>query len=46
MITEDQLEQLCLDWFHTIGYDYTCGYANARLYITMVLDMMEYIKNY
>ncbi len=29
MITEDQLEQLCLDWFKTIGYDYICGYDIA-----------------
>ena len=28
-ITEDQLEQLCLDWFKTIGYDYVCGYDIA-----------------
>lgn len=26
MITEDQLEQLCLEWFQSIGYDYACGY--------------------
>ena len=25
VITEDQLEQLCLDWFKAIGYDYACG---------------------
>jgi len=29
VITEDQLEQLCLDWFKTIGYDYACGYDIA-----------------
>ena len=29
MITEDQLEQLCLDWFKDIGYDYVCGYDIA-----------------
>lgn len=29
MITEDQLEQLCLDWFQAIGYDYICGYDMA-----------------
>ncbi len=29
MITEDQLEQLCLDWFKSIGYDYACGYDIA-----------------
>lgn len=29
MITEDQLEQLCLDWFKYIGYDYVCGYDIA-----------------
>ncbi|RLA44541.1 MAG: hypothetical protein DRR06_09430 [Gammaproteobacteria bacterium] len=29
MITEDQLEQLCLDWFQSIGYDYICGYDIA-----------------
>ena len=26
MITEDQLEQLCLDWFESIDYDYVCDY--------------------
>ncbi len=25
MITEDQLEQLCLDWFREGGYEYTNG---------------------
>lgn len=29
MITEDQLEQLCLDWFRSTGYDYICGYDIA-----------------
>lgn len=29
MITEDQLEQLCLEWFQSIGYDYICGYEIA-----------------
>jgi len=29
VITEDQLEQLCLDWFQSIGYDYVCGYDIA-----------------
>lgn len=29
MITEDQLEQLCLDWFKSIGYGYICGYDIA-----------------
>lgn len=29
MITEDQLEQLCLDWFQSIGYDYVRGYDIA-----------------
>ncbi|MDH5517834.1 MAG: type I restriction endonuclease subunit R [Gammaproteobacteria bacterium] len=29
MITEDQLEQLTLDWFKVIGYDYVCGYDIA-----------------
>ena len=29
MITEDQLEQLSLDWFQAIGYDYICGYDMA-----------------
>jgi len=29
VITEDQLEQLCLDWFKTMGYDYGCGYDIA-----------------
>lgn len=29
MITEDQLEQLCLDWFQSLGYDYVSGYDIA-----------------
>lgn len=29
IITEDQLEQLCLEWFQSIGYDYVCGYEIA-----------------
>ena len=29
MITEDQLEQLCIQWFQGIGYDYVCGYDIA-----------------
>lgn len=29
MITEDQLEQLCLEWFQSISYDYVCGYDIA-----------------
>ncbi len=29
MITEDQLEQLTLNWFKAIGYDYICGYDIA-----------------
>ena len=29
MITEDQLEKLCIDWFQTIGYSYVCGYDIA-----------------
>ena len=29
MITEDQLEQLCLDWFKGIDYEYACGYDIA-----------------
>ena len=29
MITEDQLEQLCLDWFQSIGYNTICGYDIA-----------------
>ncbi|WKJ91272.1 type I restriction endonuclease subunit R [Methylomonas montana] len=29
MISEDQLEQLCLDWFRNIGYDYINGYDIA-----------------
>ncbi len=29
MIFEDQLEQLCLDWFQAIGYDYVNGYTIA-----------------
>lgn len=29
MITEDQLEQLCIEWFQTIGYDSISGYDIA-----------------
>jgi type I restriction enzyme R subunit len=29
MITEDQLEQLCLEWFKDTGWDYVCGYEIA-----------------
>ncbi len=29
MITEDQLEQLCIEWFQAISYDYICGYDIA-----------------
>lgn len=29
MITEDQLEQLCIEWFQAIGYDSICGYDIA-----------------
>jgi uncharacterized protein with PIN domain len=29
MITEDQLERLCLKWFRAIGYDYVYGYDIA-----------------
>lgn len=29
MITEDQLEQLCLDWFRELNYDYVNGYDIA-----------------
>ena len=29
MITEDQLEQLCLEWFQSIGYDFVSGYNIA-----------------
>ncbi len=29
MITEDQLEQLCLEWFQSIGYDYVSAYELA-----------------
>ena len=30
MITEDQLEQLCLDWFREGGYEYANGYDIAH----------------
>jgi len=29
MINEDQLEQLCLDWFRDVGFDYANGYDIA-----------------
>ena len=29
MITEEQLEELCLDWFRSVGYEYVCGYDIA-----------------
>jgi len=28
-ITEEQLENLCIDWFKEIGWDYECGYDIA-----------------
>ena len=30
MITEDQLEQHCLDWFRDVGYEYANGYDIAH----------------
>ena len=30
MITEDQLEKLCLDWFREGGYEYVNGYDIAH----------------
>ena len=29
MVTEEQLEELCIDWFKEIGWDYECGYDIA-----------------
>ena len=29
MITEDQLEQLCIEWFQSIGFETACGYDIA-----------------
>ncbi|PCK02261.1 MAG: hypothetical protein COA42_22290 [Alteromonadaceae bacterium] len=29
MITENQLEQLCIEWFQSIDYSYVCGYDIA-----------------
>ena len=29
MINEDQVEQLALEWFKKLGYDYLCGYDIA-----------------
>ena len=29
MITEDHLEQLCIDWLKELGWDYECGYDIA-----------------
>jgi type I restriction enzyme R subunit len=29
MITEAQLEKLCISWFESIGYDSICGYDIA-----------------
>ena len=29
MITEDQLEHLCIDWFKELGWEYECGYDIA-----------------
>ncbi len=29
MINEDQVEQITLDWFQELGYDYLCGYDIA-----------------
>lgn len=36
MITEDQLEQLYLDWFKAIGYNPACGYnIYTKIYKTL-----------
>lgn len=29
LISEDQLEKMCLSWFEDVGYDYVCGYDIA-----------------
>ena len=29
MINEEQVEQLAIDWFKELGYDYLCGYDIA-----------------
>jgi type I restriction enzyme R subunit len=29
MTTQNQLEQACLNWFKTTGYNYVCGYDIA-----------------
>ena len=29
MTTEDQLEQLCIDWFKELDWEYECGYDIA-----------------
>ncbi|MBT8155144.1 type I restriction endonuclease subunit R [Epibacterium ulvae] len=29
LISEDQLEKMCLSWFEDVGYDYICGYDIA-----------------
>jgi hypothetical protein len=31
MITEAQLEKLCISWFESIGYDSICGYNIAPM---------------
>ena len=28
-MTEDDLEQICIDWFKELGWDYECGYDIA-----------------
>lgn len=38
IITEDQLEQLCLGWFKDQAYDYICGYDIAPDGITPERD--------
>ena len=29
LIFESQVEELCVDWFKDIGYEYKCGYDIA-----------------
>lgn len=29
LISEDQLEKMCISWFEDVGYDYICGYDIA-----------------
>ena len=45
MITEDQLEQLCLDWFREGGYEYAYG-PELRIYQKMIGYFSEKVVSF